>query len=58
MATRARGRSFFNRVSERNERTISGSIRFREVRAFAIHRGGMLARNFRNPRTTEAELDE
>jgi hypothetical protein len=36
---------------------ISGSIRFLEVRAFLIHRGGMFARNFVNPRTAEPELD-
>jgi hypothetical protein len=38
--------------------TMSGSIRFREVRAFLIHRGGIFARNLVNPRTAEPELDE
>jgi hypothetical protein len=37
--------------------TISGLIRFREFRAFLIHRGGMFARNLENPRTAEPELD-
>lgn len=57
MTTRARGLFFITRASERNDRTISGSMRFREVRAFSIHRGGMLPRNFINPRITEPELD-
>jgi hypothetical protein len=43
---------------ERNALTISGSIRFREFCAFPIHRGGMFARNLKNPRTAEPELDK
>jgi hypothetical protein len=44
--------------TERRASTISGSSRFREFRAFLIHRGGMFARNFMNPLTAEPELDE
>ena len=36
---------------------MSGSIRFRDLRAFLIRRGGMFARNFKNPRAAEPELD-
>jgi hypothetical protein len=43
---------------DRSALTISGSIRFREFRAFFIQRGGMFARNLTNPRTAEPELDE
>jgi hypothetical protein len=43
---------------ERRALTISGSICLREFRAFPIHRGGMFARNLRNPRTAEPELDK
>jgi len=45
------------RFTERSASTISGSIRFRDIWAFPIHRGGMLARNLKNPRTAEPELD-
>src|SRR5438034_11413313 len=55
---RARGRFFFNWLSARKERTISGSTCLRDVRALRIHRGGMFARNLRYPRTTEPALDE
>src|SRR5712692_10044143 len=58
VATRARGRVFVNCISERSDRTTSGSMRLREVRAFRIQRGGMFARNFRKPRTTEPALEE
>jgi hypothetical protein len=43
---------------ERSALTISGSICLRDFRAFPIHRGGMFARNLRNPRTAEPELDK
>src|SRR5437667_12373884 len=56
---RARGRFFFNWLSARKERTISGSTRLRDVvRALRIQRGVMFARNLRYPRTTEPALDE
>jgi hypothetical protein len=32
-------------------------MRFRDFWAFLIHRGGMFARNLKNPRTAEPELD-
>jgi len=44
--------------TERSASTISGSNRFREFRAFLIHRGGMFARNLMNPLTAEPALDE
>src|SRR5450631_3007337 len=45
------------RFTERSASTISGSIRFRDFWAFPIHRGGMFARNLKNLRTAEPELD-
>ena len=44
-------------IRERSASTISGSILFRDCLAFFIHRGGMFARNFKNPRAAEPELD-
>lgn len=57
MATRARGRVFLTRLQCGKDRTISGSMRLRELRALRIHRGVMFARNLRYPRTTEPALD-
>jgi len=42
--------------TERRASTISGSIRLRDFRAFFIHRGGMFARNLKNPRAADPEL--
>src|SRR5207253_638363 len=44
-------------LAECSASTISGSIRFRDFCAFLIQRGGMFARNLKNPRTAEPELD-
>jgi hypothetical protein len=43
-------------LTERRALTISGSIRLRDLWAFLIHRGGIFARNFKNPRAAEPEL--
>jgi hypothetical protein len=45
-------------LMERSALTISGSIRLRDFCAFFIQRGGMFARNLKNPRTAEPELDK
>jgi hypothetical protein len=45
-------------ITECKASTISGSILLRDFCAFLIHRGGMFARNFKNPRAAEPELDE
>src|SRR5437899_11928526 len=58
MATRARGRVFLTRFNAESDRTISGSMRLRDVCAFRIYRGVMFARNLRYPRTTEPAPDE
>jgi len=44
-------------LTERSALTTAGSIRLRDFCAFLIHRGGMFARNLKNPRTAEPELD-
>ena len=44
-------------LSELSASTTSGSIRFRDFWAFFILRGGMFARNLKNPREADPELD-